>query len=177
MYSFKMDSKSPYTAQMEQPAQVAVRLRGASPDDAESVTRLLEGDVELALQTASITIPYTIENARAFLNKADPLRTFAIVAGEELVGMVGLVGSGELCEIGYWIGRPYRRNGYATTAVGLLLEEMRACGITAFAAEVVPENAVSMRVLEKNGFARHSEVERDLPLRGGIRRLIRFQTG
>ena len=152
-----------------------IRLRPVCAEDAEAITLLLEGDVELALQTSSIPIPFTIESARRFLSAADPQRTYAILAGDELVGATGLVGAKEPMEIGYWIGRPHRKNGYATAAVGLLLEEMKARGISEFAAEVFPGNTASMRVLEKNGFVRDGEVQRDLPLRGGLRRLLRFQ--
>jgi RimJ/RimL family protein N-acetyltransferase len=154
---------------------VPVGLRGISRNDDVDITRLLEGDTELALCTATMPIPYTIESARAFLSTADPQQIFAIIAGDELVGMIGMVPNHEPIEIGYWIGRIHWGRGYATSAVRLLMQEARRRGISRLIADVFPGNFGSMRVLEKSGFVRECEVERDLPQRGGLRRLIRFQ--
>jgi [ribosomal protein S5]-alanine N-acetyltransferase len=154
---------------------VSIQLRPISLEDDRAITRLLRGDTELALRTAAIPIPYTIEHARAFLRAADPRQVFAIMAGTEFVGAIGFKSGSESIEIGYWIGRPYWGRGYATRAVRLLIEEAQRRGIKRLQAEVFPENFGSMRVLEKCGFLRECKVERDLPQRGGLRRLIRFQ--
>lgn len=154
---------------------VPIRLRSSSIDDAVAITRLLEGDSELALQTATIPIPYSIEAARAFLTQADPREIFGVLAGEDLVGMIGMVGDHDPVEIGYWIGRRHWGQGFATSAVELLVQEAQRRGIARLVAEVFPENAASMRVLEKCGFARQGSVYKDLPQRGGLRELIRFQ--
>jgi RimJ/RimL family protein N-acetyltransferase len=158
---------------MPEPSQV--RLRRVSLDDASTIARLLEGDTELALWTASLPIPYTIEDARTFVSTAHPEQVFAVIAGDELVGMIGVLGVDEPVEIGYWIGRIHWGRGYATAAIRLLIGEMRSRGISHFIAEVFPDNTASMRVLEKNGFVCRGEVERDLPKRGGSRRLMRFE--
>jgi ribosomal-protein-alanine N-acetyltransferase len=154
---------------------VPLQLRPISPDDDRVITRLLHGDTELALRTAAIPIPYTIEHARAFLQAADPHQIFAVIAGTDFVGAIGFKHGSDSIEIGYWIGRPYWGRGYATRAVRLLIEEAQRRGIERLQAEVFPENFGSIRVLEKCGFLRECEVERDLPQRGGQRRLIRFQ--
>jgi RimJ/RimL family protein N-acetyltransferase len=154
---------------------VSLQLRPISRDDDHAITRLLRGDTELALRTAAVPIPYTIEHARIFLQRADPRQIFAILAGTELVGAIGFKSESERIEIGYWIGRPYWGRGYATRAVRLLIEEARRRGIERLHAEVFPDNFGSMRVLEKCGFLRECEVERHLPQRGGLRRLVRFQ--
>lgn len=152
-----------------------VRLRGITEADAMAITSLLQNDAELALQTASLPIPYTIEDARAFLSTADPQQVFAIVLEDELVGVIGMAGADEPVEIGYWIGRRHWGRGYATFAVSLLVQEARRRGISLLCAEMFPENDGSMRVLEKNGFLRQGEIDRHLPQRGGLRRLIRFR--
>jgi ribosomal-protein-alanine N-acetyltransferase len=153
----------------------AIRLRPISAHDAEAITRLLAGDTELALQTATIPIPYTIDDAHAFLQRADPLQNFAIVAGDELVGGCGFKDEHDGIEIGYWIGRPYWGRGYATAAVALLIEEARRRGLERLYAEVYVENPPSMRVLQKAGFVREGELKRDIPQRGGMRRIVRFR--
>lgn len=142
--------------------------------DAEDITRLLAGDVELALQTATIPIPYTLESAHTFLSSCDPKENFAITLENELVGGCGFKREAEGVEIGYWIGRPYWGRGYATAAAELLIEEARRRGLERLYAEVFVENPASMRVLEKAGFVREGELERDVPQRGGVRRVIRF---
>jgi RimJ/RimL family protein N-acetyltransferase len=152
-----------------------VSLRPISTDDAEAITRLLEGDTDLALWTATIPIPYTIEHARTFLKTADPRQNFTILAGNELVGTTGFKDESGTVEIGYWIGRPYWGRGYATRAVGLLVEEARRRGIARLTAEVFPDNFPSLRVLEKCGFVRRGMVERNFPQRGGLRPVIRFE--
>lgn len=150
-------------------------LTGVSPDDAEAITALLAGDAELARQTATIPIPYTLETARDFLRSADPRCIFAIRNGGNLIGMIGMSEGHEPVEIGYWIGRVQWNRGYATEALRLLIEMARDRGIGRLAAEVFPGNDRSARVLERNGFQRVAEVERNLPQRGGLRRLMRFE--
>ncbi|MDQ2775318.1 MAG: GNAT family N-acetyltransferase [Acidobacteriota bacterium] len=159
----------------EIPELVPVQLRAAALDDAPAMTRLLEGDTALALQTATMPIPYNIEAAHCFLRTADLQSIFSIVVKNELVGMIGIIPSPEPVEIGYWIGRMHWGQGYASEAIGLLLQEARRRGITRLAAEVFPDNLASMRVLQKNGFVNLGKVQRHLPQRGGSRYLIRFQ--
>lgn len=55
-------------------------------------------------------------------------------------------------EIGYGFAPTARGNGFATEAVGGLVELARARGIRAVVAETVPDNVASQRVLQKNGF-------------------------
>ena len=166
---------------------ISVALRPLSIDDAQALTRLLSGDVELALQTATMPIPYTLESAHTFLSGCDPNHNFAIILQraqgppnglrpweEELVGGCGFKAEPQGVEIGYWIGRPYWGRGYATAAVELLVEEARRRGLERLYAEVFAENPASMRVLEKAGFARDGEADHDFPQRGGRRRVVRF---
>jgi [ribosomal protein S5]-alanine N-acetyltransferase len=154
--------------------KMRVRLRGVSLADAPRVMNLLEGDIELALRTAAIPIPYTLGLAEEFLAQADPQLIFGIIVADQLVGMVGLTRVEEPVEIGYWVGRPYWGRGFATAAVALLIDEAWRRGIHRLVADVFPDNAASARVLEKNGFERQGEVQKDLPLRGGLRTLIQY---
>ena len=55
-------------------------------------------------------------------------------------------------EIGYGFVRSARGHGYATEAVGALVEVARARGLRALTAETAADNEASRRVLEKNGF-------------------------
>ena len=154
-----------------------IKLRGVRADDANEVTLLLQGDTRLAWQTAAIPIPYTLASAHHFLSIANSQGISAITVSGELVGMAGLCSSGELAEIGYWVGRTHWGRGYATRAVSLLIAEARRRATSALIAEVFPENSASMRVLAKNGFERMGEVQRNLPERGDMHCLIRFIKG
>jgi RimJ/RimL family protein N-acetyltransferase len=54
----------------------------------------------------------------------------------------------------------------------MMIDTARAESARRMNAETFPANAASQRVLEKCGFTKVGEVERDLPLRGGKRRLF-----
>jgi RimJ/RimL family protein N-acetyltransferase len=185
---------------MTSPANpLRLRLRAISPNDAAAITHFLAGDTELALQTATIPIPYTIEVARDFLRAADPRQIFAITVADDLVGLIGMIGpagmfgaqhhseipaqppdelhtqtSVQPLEVGYWVGRIHWGRGYATSALRLLIEEARRRQISRLTADVLPNNPASIRVLENNGFVCQGEIQRDLPQRGGLRRLLHF---
>lgn len=174
-----------------------LRLRAIRSNDASAITALLKGDTELALQTATIPVPYTIEDARNFLRSADPHQIFAITVEGNLVGMIGMIGAdgmfgaGEIphppanqkpkqdkdqpLEVGYWIGRIHWGRGYATSALRLIIEKAQRRGIPRLTALVFPDNAASIRVLGNNGFICQGEVHRNLRQRGGNRRLLQFQ--
>lgn len=73
----------------------------------------------------------------------------ATVLGE--VGMVPLAGGPSRAELGWWVGRPHRRQGVATRAVGLFASWLRdELAFTDLFAEVDPENPASVWVAESN---------------------------
>ena len=58
-------------------------------------------------------------------------------------------------EIGYGIAPSRRKRGYATSAVGAIIEVARTDpAVTALVAETAVSNPASERVLEKNGFSK-----------------------
>ncbi len=74
-----------------------------------------------------------------------------IVVNGEVVGNIGAWEQDGHREIGYWIGRRYWGQGYATQAVSLFVEAESTRPLMAFVAE---HNVGSRRVLEKCGFVR-----------------------
>ena len=81
-----------------------------------------------------------------------------IVENGEVVGNIGSwVADGER-HIGYWIGRPYWRRGYATRAVADLVAEVPERPVHARVAE---HNVGSIRVLAKCGFSIVGEQQGD----------------
>ena len=69
--------------------------------------------------------PYTVSDAERFIESTtqqDPQTTFAIRYNLKFAGAIGLVLQGDVyrfsAELGYWIGEPFWRQGFATEATG-----------------------------------------------------------
>jgi RimJ/RimL family protein N-acetyltransferase len=85
--------------------------------------------------------------------------------GRTMVGNIGFHGepginaAGALAalEIGYGVRPDRRRQGYATEAVGALLDWARGQGISHFVASVAPDNEPSLAIVRKLGFVRTGE--------------------
>jgi RimJ/RimL family protein N-acetyltransferase len=77
---------------------------------------------------------------------------------DAFIGVVSLMFHDELPEIGYWLGEPHWGRGYASEAVGALVDAARATGLApVLAAKALADNKASLRVLEKQGFTRLRE--------------------
>lgn len=128
------------------------RLTGADiPRIAE-----LAGDWAIASMTARIPYPYTLADARQWIDGLDPNeQVWAIDHQGSLVGVTGHAATpdGTSTEIGYWIGRPYWGQGFATEAARMLVSH---CFRHGRFAEVTcahfADNQASARVIEKLGF-------------------------
>lgn len=152
-------------------------LRPLSPDDACHFARLLGDDHAALLQMAQMPDPCTEPAARAWIiSRLGPgAHVFAILRrdDETFIGVVGFGGSPRMPEMGYWIGKPYRANGYATEAITCIMSYARELGVPRIHADTFPDNPASARVLAKAGFVTTGTVERVFPARGGLRELIR----
>jgi RimJ/RimL family protein N-acetyltransferase len=85
-----------------------------------------------------------------------PWLAFYVCVGAELVGSAGFMGppADGTAEIGYSICQRCRGRGYATGAVGALMERAWEAGVRRIIAQTKPTNRGSIIVLERNGFAR-----------------------
>ena len=99
-------------------------LRALSLADAPRLARLAN-DFEVVKTTGGMPFPYTEENARASVRRAeaaDPEREqfFAIdLAGEGPIGTIAFYATGEVGpEVGYWLGRPHWGLGLGSEALG-----------------------------------------------------------
>jgi RimJ/RimL family protein N-acetyltransferase len=81
---------------------------------------------------------------------------FYVCVGSELVGSAGFMGppADGTAGIGYSICQPCRGRGYATAAVGALMERAWEAGVRRLVAHAKPTNRGSIIVLERTGFAR-----------------------
>jgi RimJ/RimL family protein N-acetyltransferase len=142
------------------------------------VARLLRDDAEAVRMTERLPEPCTEPAVRDWIrcHRGPGEHAFAIetLGDGEFVGCISFAGTGEETGLGYLVGRPFRNRGYATEAGRAVLDRARGLGIRAVVAETFPENRASARVLVKLGFMADGETERDLPRRGGRRRLLRF---
>ncbi len=90
---------------------------------------------------------------------------------ETLVGHVNLSnvvrGAWENCTIGYFLDKAHNGKGLATEAVGLAVQfAFTTAGLHRIQGAVMPRNAASVRVLEKNGFRREGFSPRYLRIGG-----------
>jgi len=129
----------------------------------------------VARWTLHIPHPYGAADAREFVRRArahrrrgDGLRLLivrrrdgAVVGG---IGLHQMSGDHRRAEIGYWVGRRYRGQGYATEAARSLVKEaFGPLGLHRVEAAVFPGNAASVGVLRRLGFryeGRHREAVR-----------------
>ena len=105
----------------------------------------------------------SIEQTRAFLAYCDaewqrwPAGPYLIesLAGHQLLGSTGLgFESAITASTGYVLAKEAWGSGYATEALGAMVNVARDLGIRRLYALCHPENAPSVRVLEKCGFER-----------------------
>ena len=150
----------------DQPAIETERLvlRAPRRSDAGLVAHYA-GDERVARMTTSIPHPLPPGAAEAFVAKsleADPKERVWVMDApglSELIGLVSLdrVGEGR-CEIGYWIAPAFWSTGYASEAVGGLLDA-NPLGCEVVFASVFQDNPASARVLTGAGFAYLGDAE------------------
>jgi RimJ/RimL family protein N-acetyltransferase len=136
-------------------------LRPFELSDGEDLRRLA-GDRAIADTTLQIPHPYEAGMAEEWILTQRPRFeageqvVFAVVLREsgQLIGAIGLVIEGKFrrAELGYWIGRPYWRNGYCTEAAQAILEfGFRSLNLNRIHAYHFKRNPASGRVMQKLG--------------------------
>lgn len=142
-----------------------LRLRPFETSDAARVASLA-GDYEVARMCSRAPYPYSAAEAGEKIARHASLREsgagyiFAVALphddrADELIGSCGaFAADGDpALEIGFWFGRPYWGQGYATEAVqGLMDWAGVELGPTLFRADHFADNPASGGVLRKLGF-------------------------
>lgn len=145
-------------------------LRPPALSDAARIS-LLAGDYDVASMTGTIPHPYSEQQAAEWIE--------SVTAGEEGV-VLGIEHNGQLigctgyrafgddhAELGYWIGKPYWGQGYATEAVGALIAHaFDMDGFDYLTAGHFVDNPASERVIRKLGFAAKGGEVRECAARG-----------
>lgn len=155
-----------------------LKLRPLRMSDAARVARFC-GDPGVARMILRAPVPYLEIAAEAWimtLNARAPRgEEFVFAADVEGEGLIGAIGAHKNAdasfEVGYWFGRPYWGQGYATEALRGFISE--AQGLGALQAGHFVDNPASGRVLEKGGFAYTGETENPYSLGRNARAQVR----
>ncbi len=153
-------------------------LRSFERKDIPAIVRLA-GAREVAATTSNIPHPYSEDDARSFLTygqeefRARRSAIFAITIHKEgdLCGAVGLTINPlqQRAELGYWIGIPFWRRGFATEAASAVVAfGFETLGLHRIHASHFAGNVASQRVLEKIGMRHEGRA------RGHVRKWDRF---
>ncbi|MDT4893417.1 MAG: [ribosomal protein S5]-alanine N-acetyltransferase [Pseudonocardiales bacterium] len=111
--------------------------------------------------------------------RAGTMLPFVITFGGALVGQMNVsnVVHGVLrsCTVGYWVDRGVAGRGITPTALALVVDHcFGAVGLHRVEVDIRPENAASLRVVEKLGLRREGYYERFLDIDGGWRDHVAF---
>jgi RimJ/RimL family protein N-acetyltransferase len=129
------------------------------PLDAADASRIaaLAGEWDIARMTSRIPHPYSLIDADLWIAS---IGNDEFVRGVEhngdLIGAVGYIeGAAGQAEIGYWIGKPWWGQGFATEAAGTLVDYcFGTLGFRRLTCGHFVDNPASARVIAKLGFRR-----------------------
>jgi len=157
-----------------------LKVRAVCADDIPAIVPLLNDFVDVR-NLAPIPHPYSEADGRAFLARTERSRAAGLVinyAVERADGtFIGFCtaniedegrrpGEGKR-ELGYWYGKPYWGQGYATEAAFAVAEHaFDKLGAVSLTSGWFVDNRASGRVLEKLGFVHTGTVERNCLARG-----------
>ncbi|MBX9683845.1 MAG: GNAT family N-acetyltransferase [Hyphomicrobium sp.] len=139
-------------------------LRPLELTDAPRIAAL-GGDWDVARMTGRIPYPYSSDAALHWMTGlADGEIVFGIDrngadCAKQLIGLCGYTRNADgSAEIGYWIGRPYWGDGYATEAARALIGYgFTKGGVKRFTCSHFTDNPASARVIAKLGFRANGE--------------------
>ncbi len=151
-------------------------LRPWEPEDIPALVRNADNIRVWANLTDAFPHPYTIDDARAWIAKANNDAGgvhFAIVVKGEAAGGIGLILGQDVrkgtAEMGYWLGEKFWGKGIATDAVlGLRRHAFATLSLNRIFARVFESNAASQRVLEKAGFTLEGRLRKNVTKRGVV---------
>jgi len=134
-----------------------------APHHAPALHPLMD-DWEVVRMLAMVPWPLSLEDVAAYAREHSEGRTgsdeFAILLGGEPIGVCSVKRPGSsdpprvMPRLGYWIGRPFWAQGYATEAIAALVAfAFQRHPQDRIGAGVFVDNPASRRMLEKHGFA------------------------
>jgi RimJ/RimL family protein N-acetyltransferase len=147
-------------------ATARLMMRGPVKADAPRLARLAN-DFEVLKHTGGMPWPYTLADAEGLVRRArgiDPEREAHFVidlVGEGPIGGLGFYATGgHGPEVGYWLGRAYWGEGYATEMMKAAMTWVETeWGKRCLVASHHDDNDASARVLIKAGFLHTGRAE------------------
>lgn len=140
-----------------------ITLRTITPNSLGELAELLRNDiVNQTYMIPDLTQEEAIALAQKIaLRSEDPSRYVrGVYLDDTLIGMLNDVATENgTVELGWALHPRYYNRGYATQAVQLAIEELFAKGFTTVEAGAFPDNAASLRVMEKAGMKRIDKTE------------------
>lgn len=143
-------------------------LREPHVEDMDAMAKLANNR-RVSSMLQNMPYPYTRKHAANFILRAVAGElghcVYAITLSDtgEFIGVCDLKNreDSEELEIGYWLGEPYWRKGYATEAVNALIDAaFRASDIEMLYVSCFAANEASRRVIQKIGFSHLGTAER-----------------
>ena len=155
-----------------------LRLRPLSRSDAAEIAAA-SNDRDLLSSLSFLPHPLTSERVEHWIDEQSDSREWLVACQAETHRIVGVTGihpaeDGGM-EIGFWIGRDHWGCGYASEIAEAVARIARERGNGQVWAVVLPDNAASIRVLEKTGFIRDGEARRWYRLRGTEETVHRYR--
>ena len=155
-----------------------LHLRALRHADEGPITRFA-GDQRIADYT-DIPHPYPPGAAKGYIASALSRQGQLVWAldatlsgGADFVGVIGF--RPEKQSLGYWIGPPFWRQGFATEAATMLTDYLLTQGLDVIHATAMTDNEPSQKVLERAGFTRSGTEMRFSVARDAEVDLIAFQ--
>lgn len=145
-------------------------LRPWQESDAESLAKHAD-NIKIARNlTDQFPNPYTVENARAYIQRVqneNPPRIFAIVVDGEAAGGIGIHPQSDImcknAELGYWLAEKYWGRGITRKGIQLIVEySFRTFDFDRIFARPFGSNIASQKVLELNGFILEGRFEKTI---------------
>ena len=154
-----------------------LQLRKFKESDAQYISDLLKFK-EVASTTLMLPFPCPVDKAEKMIleylddEKQQKVMRWAITKQEdnEFIGGIRLVPNSlfNSAEIGFWLGKPFWRNGYTYEAAMKVIEfGFTELNLNRFVAHSMTENSSSIRLLEKLGFSQEG-LHPELVIKWGV---------
>ncbi|MFQ5563758.1 MAG: GNAT family N-acetyltransferase [Parvularculaceae bacterium] len=144
---------------------VRFSLTPVAPADAPRIAELCD-DRDIAENSARIPHPYTLEDAKRFIDYAEKAfasggeYVFGVRENGALIACAGVLCGGDSFDLGYWVGAAYRGRGVATEAARRVVRfAFEGLGAKRITAGHFINNPASGKVLSNIGFKPTGETE------------------